>query len=155
MIDIAIVNETEHDITEFEEIISKVFQKTIEVEGIDRYYEVSIIFCTKEKIREINKDYRKLDKVTDVISFALFDKVISDNKILDESNITTLGDIFICVDIAILQARDYEHSVNREIGFLACHGLLHLLGYDHIVKDDETMMFDKQNEILNKLNLKR
>ncbi|MDF2698546.1 MAG: rRNA maturation RNase YbeY [Haloplasmataceae bacterium] len=152
MIDIAFINETEHESNKFEELIGKVFEQTFKTQGIDKYYEVSVVFVSKERIQQINKDYRNIDKVTDVISFALLD---SDDEIVEKELITTLGDIFICIDKAILQAEDYGHSLEREIGFLACHGLLHLLGFDHNNEEDEIKMFTKQDDILNSINLKR
>ena len=152
MIDIAFINGTDKDTEEFETLITKVFEQTFKMEGIDKYQEVSVIFVSKERIQEINKEYRQIDKVTDVISFALLD---SDDEIIEKDLITTLGDIFICVDQAIEQAKDYGHSLSREMGFLACHGLLHLLGYDHIDIEEENIMFSKQDEILNSINLRR
>ena len=112
--------------------------------------EFNIIFVSNEEIQEINKNYRNIDRVTDVISFALMDN--------DESNYNAeneLGDIFICVDRAKEQAVEYGHSLEREIGFLSVHGYLHLCGYDHMTKEDEEIMFKKQDEILNKAGLRR
>lgn len=155
MLDIAFVNETEYDIEHFEELIMRVFQKTMEEEQNDTYYEISVVFVTRERIQDINVEYRKIDKVTDVISFALFDKTEESDIIQDEENITTLGDIFICFDVMREQAKEYGHSEEREMAFLACHGLLHLLGYDHQNKEDEKKMFQKQDLILDALNIKR
>ncbi len=152
MLDIAIVNETNEDITGYEELITEVFKETMNEEKIDKYYEVSVIFVTKEKIQMLNKEYRNIDRVTDVISFALFDE---EDDLQDASNITTLGDIFICLDKMKEQAAEYEHSERRELAFLACHGLLHLLGYDHENIEDEVIMFAKQDKILDNLNIKR
>ncbi len=112
--------------------------------------EFNIIFVSNEEIQQINRDYRGLDKVTDVISFALMDNDISNYNAEDE-----LGDIFICVDRAKEQASEYGHSLEREIGFLSVHGYLHLCGYDHMKLEDEKVMFAKQDEILNKAGLKR
>lgn len=112
--------------------------------------EFNIIFVGNDEIQQINRDYRGLDKVTDVISFALLDNDLSNYNAEDE-----LGDIFICVDRAKEQAADYGHSLEREIGFLAVHGYLHLCGYDHMKEEDEKVMFAKQDEILNKAGLHR
>ncbi len=112
--------------------------------------EFNIIFVSNDEILDINKKYRGIDRVTDVISFALLDN--------DESNYNAeseLGDIFICVDRAKEQAAEYGHSLEREIGFLSVHGYLHLCGYDHMSKEDEEVMFKKQEEILAKAGLKR
>jgi probable rRNA maturation factor len=151
MIDIAFVNETEHQTEDYESLIEKVFNETIKTEGLDTYYEVSVVFVTNERIKEINREYRDKDAVTDVISFALMDE----EDFVQEVEITTLGDIFISIDRAIEQAKDYGHSIEREMGFLACHGLLHLLGYDHMEQVEETAMFQKQEQILNQINLLR
>ena len=105
----------------------------------------NIIFVTSEKIHEINKEYRNVDRVTDVISFALGDE--KEEPSYTDKNV--LGDIYISVDKAIEQSKDYGHSLIRELCFLSIHGLLHLLGYDHIEKEDEKVMFDKQEMILN------
>ena len=112
--------------------------------------EFNIIFVSNDEIQQINRDYRGLDKVTDVISFALMDNDLSNYNAEDE-----LGDVFICVDRAKEQAVEYGHSLEREIGFLAVHGYLHLCGYDHMREEDEKVMFAKQDEILNKAGLKR
>lgn len=112
--------------------------------------EFNIIFVSNDEIQQINRDYRGLDKVTDVISFALMDNDLSNYNAEDE-----LGDVFICVDRAKEQAAEYGHSLEREIGFLAVHGYLHLCGYDHMNEEDEKVMFAKQDEILNKAGLKR
>ncbi len=112
--------------------------------------EFNIIFVSNDEILDINKNYRGIDRVTDVISFALLDNDLSNYNAESE-----LGDIFICVDRAKEQAIEYGHSLEREIGFLAVHGYLHLCGYDHMKKEDEEVMFKKQEEILAKAGLKR
>ncbi len=145
MIDITYINETEFDISGFDKLLTQVFNETMKQEGIDRIYEMSVVFVTSEKIKNINKQYRKVDKVTDVLSFPLVDHIQND----------ILGDIFICIERMKEQAKNYKHSEKRELCFLACHGLLHLLGYDHQNKKDEEMMNRKQEVILNKLDIKR
>ena len=109
-----------------------------------------IIFVTSEKIHEINKEYRNVDRVTDVISFALEDSI---EGYVEE--IRMLGDIYICVEKMKEQAELYNHSVLREMCFLTTHGLLHLLGYDHMEEDDEKVMFSLQEELLNEYGIKR
>lgn len=103
----------------------------------------NIIFVTNEKIRELNSTYRGIDRITDVISFAL-----EDGEELKDPGIRVLGDIYIAIDVAYEQAKIYGHSRIREICFLATHGILHLLGYDHMDEDEEKIMFDKQKELL-------
>ena len=111
----------------------------------------NVIFVDSDKIRQLNREYRPIDKETDVISFALED---------GEANINfefgrLLGDIYICVPRMKAQAKEYGHSLAREMGFLTIHGLLHLLGYDHMTKEEEKVMFAKQEEILDAYGLKR
>lgn len=110
----------------------------------------TIIFVTKEEIHELNKQYRGVDRVTDVISFAL-----EDAHDVSLSDIRVLGDIYICIDRMKEQAIEYNHSETRELSFLTVHGLLHLLGYDHQTKEEEEIMFDLQRKILNDLNINR
>lgn len=110
----------------------------------------NIIFVSNDEIHKLNLDYRGVDKVTDVISFALEDE--SD---LEIPEIRVLGDIYIAIDIAYEQAKLYEHSKKREVCFLATHGILHLLGYDHIDEEEEKIMFDKQKELLENYEITR
>lgn len=135
-------NETKEKTKEYEKLIKNVFK------NFNNKKEFNIIFVSKEEIQKINREYRKIDKVTDVISFALCD----DKDIIQTDE---LGDIFICVDRAIEQANEYGHSVTREMAFLAVHGYLHLCGYDHMTPEDEKIMFEKQDEILNKAGITR
>ena len=110
----------------------------------------TIIFVTKEEIHELNKQYRGVDRVTDVISFAL-----EDAHDVSLSDIRVLGDIYICIDRMKEQALEYGHSETRELSFLTVHGLLHLLGYYHQTKEDEEIMFNLQRKILSDLNINR
>ena len=110
----------------------------------------NIIFITNKEIHKINKEYRNVDRPTDVISFAL-----EDNKDIEYKDFRLLGDIYISVDRAIEQARDYNHSLKRELCFLSTHGILHLLGYDHQTKKEEEIMFTKQKELLEKYGIQR
>lgn len=106
----------------------------------------SVIFVTPDAIHEINRDYRQIDRPTDVISFALQDSEESYEMMEGENE---LGDIFINVNAIVDQAKEYGHSLRREVCFLFTHGLLHLLGYDHMCESDEKVMFDLQDVILN------
>ena len=105
---------------------------------------MQIIFVSQEEIRELNKNFRNIDKSTDVLSFPNDDE-------LDSS----IGDIFISIEQARLQANDYGHSFEREIGFLAVHGYLHLLGFDHHSESEEKLMIEAQENILKKAKLER
>ncbi len=113
--------------------------------------EMSCILVDDEDIYQINKEYRHIDRSTDVISFALEDN----EQFYIEGMPRSIGDIFISVDHARIQAQEYGHSLKREMCFLFTHGLLHLLGYDHMNEDDEKEMFSLQKEILNHLHIER
>ena len=110
----------------------------------------NIILVDNDYIHKLNKEYRGIDRVTDVISFALED---SQDKV--KLDFRVLGDIYISVDKAKDQAKEYGHSFLRELSFLTIHGLLHLLGYDHMTKEEEEIMFKKQDELLNEFGITR
>ncbi|MHB8096218.1 MAG: rRNA maturation RNase YbeY [Erysipelotrichaceae bacterium] len=127
--------------------ICQIVSRTITVLKLDKKYDFSIILVDSNTIQEINREYRKIDKVTDVISFASLD----DESLMNMEDSVELGDIFINVQAIRDQAKDYGHSLKREFCFLVTHGILHLLGYDHLNVDDEKIMFDLQEEILNEI----
>lgn len=110
----------------------------------------SIVFVDDTEIHKINKEYRNIDRITDVISFAF-----EDNNKMMYNNFRLLGDIYISIPQMQRQAIEYGHSEMRELSFLTVHGLLHLLGYDHMTKEDETKMFSLQELILDEQNIKR
>ena len=147
LVDFEIINEFgyENDYSYLE----KVIKKCLEIEKVEKAI-FSIIFVNEEKIQEINYQYRHIDKVTDVISFAFLE---SKQKI--NNNLNILGEIFICIPRMQEQAKSYNHSEKRELSFLTIHGLLHLLGYDHLKKEDEVVMFAKQELILNESGIPR
>lgn len=117
--------------------------------------EVSVTFVTDEMIREINREYRGKDSATDVISFAMEEMGEDEPEILGADDTRMLGDIIISLERAKEQAEEYGHTYERELGFLAVHGFLHLLGYDHMNKTDEKEMFGRQEEILATLGITR
>ena len=129
--------------------LDNVIYRTLEHEKVNNAI-FSIIFVDEEKIRTLNRDYRGIDRVTDVISFAL-----EDDKLYNNIDLRVLGDIYICIPRMMEQAKQYGHSEKRELSFLVVHGLLHLLGYDHIEKEDEKKMFSLQELILDEENIKR
>ena len=131
-----IFNETNENIDIEEE--KKIIEYALKHENLENV-EFNVIFVDSEKIREINKKYRNIDRVTDVISFAL-----EDDKSMPFEFGRLLGDIYICVERMKDQAEEYGHSLLREQGFLTVHGLLHLLGYDHMTKEEEKIMFAKE-----------
>ena len=136
-------NESNTKVREYEKIIKNVFKT------IGGKKEFNLIFVNQDEIKRINKEYRKLDKVTDVISFANCDDPTWDKKNKE------LGDIFICIERAEEQAKEYGHSVRREFAFLAVHGYLHLCGFDHMKPEEEKVMFKIQDDILLKAGIKR
>lgn len=123
----------------------KIFEKTINMLNKNKNSNISVIFCDSLQIKVINRDYRKIDKETDVISFAAID---GDNDFEFLADEIELGDIFINIERVYSQAEAYKHSIRREVCFLFTHGLLHCLGYDHMNEKDEKIMFDLQNKIL-------
>lgn len=144
---VEVFNDSEKDINISEiEDLTKYLIKYMNLENV--YFDV--IFVDNDRIREINKNYRNIDSETDVISFAL-----EDDKLIKSENIRVLGDIYISIDKAISQAEQYNHSLKREVCFLITHGFLHLLGYDHMTKEDEKVMFKLQEEILDSYGIKR
>ena len=127
--------------------LNDVINHTFDVLGI-KNANMSIILIDDDKMHELNKEYRGVDRTTDVLSFALEDN--QDIKL----PIRELGDVFISIPKMIEQAKEFNHSEKRELSFLACHGLLHLLGYDHTKsKEEEEKQFGLQDKILNELNI--
>ena len=142
-----VFNETKENIDIEEE--KNIIEFALKHENIENV-EFNVIFVDEEEIRKINKEYRNIDKVTDVISFALED---GENMKFEFGRL--LGDIYICTERMKEQAKEYGHSLLREQGFLTVHGLLHLLGYDHMTKEEEKIMFEKQEMILDAYGLTR
>ena len=145
---IEIFNETEDNLEEYIETIKKVL-----VHGLDKLkagdVTFNIIFVNNPYIHELNKNYRNIDRETDVITFAL-----EDDKTFNPDE-RILGDIYISIDKVKSQSEEYGHSLMRELCFLSVHGMLHLLGYDHMEKEDERVMFNLQEEILDEMGIKR
>ncbi len=134
--------------------------------------EVSVTIVSKEAIHELNRDTRQVDKETDVLSFPLLSYTeslrmessaaedLSEAFLLKENldpdlHELMLGDIVLCLDVAIRQAEEYGHSLEREMAFLTAHSMLHLLGYDHMSQEEEAVMFPKQTAILDGMGLSR
>ncbi|MDF1508316.1 rRNA maturation RNase YbeY [Robertmurraya sp. DFI.2.37] len=124
-------------------------------EMVEAGSELSVTFVTNERIQEINREYRGKDYPTDVISFALEEMGEGEIQVSGNELPRVLGDIIISIKKAHEQAEEYGHSFEREIGFLAVHGLLHLLGYDHENEEDEKKMFARQRVILDEYGLQR
>jgi probable rRNA maturation factor len=117
--------------------------------------ELSLTFVDNDAIQDINREYRGKDKPTDVISFAMEEMGEGELEIVGEDLPRALGDIIISIPKAEEQAEEYGHSFMRELGFLAVHGFLHLLGYDHETEEEEKEMFTRQTEILERYGLTR
>lgn len=142
------------------ELFKNIYEEIIRYEDVYNDLvdaEISVVFCDEEHIRQVNKQYRDIDKSTDVLSFPMIDTYGPCEFELElfEDEELILGDIVICVPKAISQANEYGHSLKREISFLFTHGILHLLGYDHIDEDDRIQMEYTQNKILMALNITR
>lgn len=146
------INElTQEEINEIEKLLNY----TAEKENVQEGSELSVTFVSNERIQEINREYRDKDRPTDVISFALEEMGEGELEIVGDDIPRILGDIIISIPKAREQAEEYNHSFMRELGFLAVHGLLHLLGYDHMNEQDEKQMFDRQKDILDGYGLGR
>lgn len=146
MNNIGIFNETKEEVKELGQV-RKVLEKAIELEKVNNI-EFNVIIVDNDTIWEINKQYRNIDRPTDVISFAL-----EDNQDFPDLDYRILGDIYISLDKVHEQSKAYGHSFLRELAFLSVHGFLHLLGYDHMNEEDEKEMFSRQELILNEANI--
>ena len=147
--EIEVFNETTENLEKELDELKALLLNVAHDEGLDNIL-FNVIIVDNSKIRELNRAYRNIDKETDVISFAL-----EDDKTFNLEDIRVLGDIYISIDRARSQAVEYGHSFKRELSFLAIHGFLHLLGYDHMTKEDEEVMFKKQEEVLSRYDIKR
>ncbi|OQP05839.1 rRNA maturation RNase YbeY [Geobacillus sp. 46C-IIa] len=154
-IQIDFIDETNEVTAEQIETIERLIREAAAVENVPEGAEVSISFVDNERIRAMNRDYRGKDAPTDVLSFALEEEGEGEIDIIGADVPPVLGDIVISVPKAKEQAAEYGHSFMRELGFLAVHGFLHLLGYDHETEEEERVMFAKQEEILARFGLTR
>ena len=136
-----ITNETNEKI-EMDDKLKSVIKTVLETEGLSLAYEVSITFVDKDEIHQLNKEFRNVDRPTDVLSFPM------DTDFIVEGVDAMLGDIVICMDVAKDQANDLGHSLDREIMYLTCHSTLHLLGYDHMTDDEKKEMRSREKEVM-------
>ncbi|WP_341877124.1 rRNA maturation RNase YbeY [Defluviitalea saccharophila] len=162
-------NNTSFQLSEkMNQLIEEIIVQALKEENYPLNVEVSITFVDNNEIQAINKEYRNIDQPTDVLSFPLLefeDSVIGDNDSFSledleeylnpETGDLMLGDIIISIDKAIEQAKEYNHSLEREIGFLVSHSMFHLMGYDHMEEDEEKVMFEKQEKVLQTVGLSR
>ncbi|QHE53001.1 rRNA maturation RNase YbeY [Pontibacillus sp. HMF3514] len=145
-----------HSVSEdYIDLIDRVLQFAAKEEDVQTEAEMSVSFVDNKEIQVVNRNYRQKDEPTDVISFAMQEEGEEEMKIIGAEMPVLLGDIIISVDKAKEQAEEYQHSLERELSFLALHGFLHLLGYDHLNEEDEKKMFTRQEDILNAFGLKR
>ena len=150
----------------FNDVIKQIVDFALKSEELIGDYEVSIIFVDSEKIRELNYDFRGIDKATDVLSFPMLEYTLGkvykeaytdlklDDSFYDEGKLV-LGDIALCLEKALEQSIEFEHSFEREAAYLTVHSVLHLLGYDHMQDEEKEIMRKREEEILNKFNLMR
>lgn len=147
---VEVFKQVEEEIKELE-TVEKVLESAIKKEKLDNVT-FNLIIVDNEYIHELNKTYRGIDRETDVITFALED---DDSLVLPEDAGRNLGDIYISIERAKEQAEEYGHGLLRELSFLAVHGFYHLLGYDHMTPEEETVMFKKQEEVLEAYGITR
>ena len=144
-----IFNQTNRDILELDKV-REVLEYAIKKENLENVM-FNVIIVDNHYIHELNKKYRNIDRETDVITFALEDE----KETVAPVGERILGDIYISIDKAISQAKEYGHSLLRELSFLAVHGFYHLLGYDHMTEEEEKVMFSKQEEVLHECKIER
>jgi len=137
------------------DMLERLLNFAAEKEKVEDGSELSVTLVNNERIREINREYRDKDRPTDVISFAMEEMGEGEIPLIGADMPRILGDIIISVEKTKEQAVEYGHSFRRELGFLAVHGFLHLLGYDHEAEDDEKKMFARQKELLDEFGLQR
>ncbi|WP_144549865.1 rRNA maturation RNase YbeY [Peribacillus simplex] len=152
---IDLMDETNEVTEEAQRLVESILQFAARKENLEKDTELSVTFVDNDRIREINKEYRHKDSATDVISFALEEMGEDEVEIVGAEMPRMLGDIIISIERTKEQAEEYGHSFDRELGFLALHGFLHLLGFDHMNEEDEKVMFTKQKEILEEYGLSR
>ena len=143
---------------EYEKTIKKVLEECYKTENLtNSKLIITITLTTPEKIRQINNEYRQIDKATDVLSFPMFEKSELDEKIKKQEFLheDVLGDIIISVQKVEEQAKEYGHSFERELSYMVVHGFYHVMGYDHIKEEDKAIMRPKEEYVLNKLNITR
>ncbi|EEI86584.1 translation metalloprotein YbeY [Anaerococcus lactolyticus ATCC 51172] len=146
-----LANDTKNDLDLdlIRERAEKTIEEVLRVENFTENAEVSLSIVDMETIHRLNKEYREVDRPTDVLSFPM-DEEGYDN---EGNSIFLLGDIVICLDVAENQAKDFGHSLEREMMYLICHSTLHLLGYDHIEEDDKLEMRSREKEVMKNLGV--
>lgn len=138
-----------------EELIKTVVETVLEEENIHKNLDVYITLTNNETIREVNKQHRNIDKETDVLSFPMFEREEIQKLQAEDEVEDILGDIIVSIQKVREQAEEYGHSFERELAYLVTHGMLHLLGYDHLIEEEKVQMRKREEEILGKLNITR
>lgn len=128
-----------------EDLLEKVIETSLKMENMSLDYEISVSFVTNDEIRELNSQFRNIDKETDVLSFPFEDEF--------ETGIRILGDIVLSVEKAMDQAEEFGHTVERELAYLTAHSTLHLMGYDHMNDDEKSIMRQKEKAIMKALQI--
>lgn len=137
-------------------LIKDIISSCEEEEQITFENEISLTFTDNENIKQINKEYRNIDSETDVLSFPMYEKdELEEEKKSSDDFVKPLGDIVISLEKAKEQAIDFGHSFEREVCYLVCHSMFHLMGYDHIDEEDKKIMREKEEKIMNKFNITR
>lgn len=154
------------EIEDYESDINPVFQKTLsdiivyamETEHLTGDYEVSLSVVSAEQIRELNANFRQIDRITDVLSFPMYEREeldeIEEKKEYEDYEVN-IGDIVLCYDRAVEQAKEYGHSLKREICYLVTHSIFHLLGYDHMEEEEKQMMRTREEQVLSHFHILR
>lgn len=151
---------------EFINKIEDICEFALKEEGVDLDYQISLLFVDNNAIKEINNETRGIDRETDVLSFPMLDfeenKVYKDiyldfefDETFKDGNELILGDMVLSLEKALEQSKEYGHSYEREVCYLVVHSILHLLGYDHMIEEDKKKMRKREEDILNKLDIKR
>ena len=131
--------------------VKRLVRQVLEAEGVAPPYEVSLVFTDSETVRKLNRDYRGVDRATDVLAFYMFGQNKGDSQfVLPPDGITYLGEVIISYPKAVAQAKEHGHSVEQELALLVIHGILHLLGYDHEEREEERRMRRREKELLEK-----
>ena len=148
-------NQTEFKTNDFKQIVNKVVTEVLNIHNISKDAEISVVFTDDEEIHSINKEFRNIDNSTDVLSFPQYEFYSPGDTTEIADKCLVLGDIIISLQHAKAQSLEYNHSLNREVGYLTAHSMLHLLGYDHMNEEEKTLMREKEELIMNNLNLTR
>lgn len=139
---------------EYDEIVGQVIKKCFEEENLlNKNLYVNIVLTTPQNIRKLNKEHRNIDKETDVLSFPMFDA--SEIETINTDTEDVLGDVVISLEQIKKQAQEYGNTVERELAYMLVHSFYHLMGYDHMEEEDKKVMREKEEVILEKLNIKR